>query len=89
MSYMEQAMQTQMDGAIALQNQICDEACEIYKEIHLTPRQLLQQRVELLEALKRYVADSCEHDAGGGDVVVATCESREIAISVIEKMESA
>lgn len=48
---------------------------------------LLQQRAELLKALKRYVADSCEHDVGGGDVVVSTCESREMAVSVIAKME--
>lgn len=58
MSYMEQAMQTQIDGAIALENQICDEACEVYKEVHLTPRQLLQQRADLLEALKKCRFDS-------------------------------
>lgn len=52
MSYMESAMQDQIDGSIALQNQICDDACDVYKKTHLMASDLLKQRAELLKALK-------------------------------------
>lgn len=52
MSYMESAMQDQIDGSIAFQNQICDDACDVYKKTHLMASDLLKQRAELLEALK-------------------------------------
>lgn len=52
MSYMESAMQDQIDGSIALQNQICDDACDVYKKTHLMASDLLKQHAELLEALK-------------------------------------
>lgn len=52
MSYMESAMQDQIDGSIALQNQVCDDACDVYKKTHLMASDLLKQRAELLEALK-------------------------------------
>jgi hypothetical protein len=37
----------------------------------------------LREVLEDYVNNSNEHDCGGGDVVVATCESREKAVKAI------
>lgn len=51
--------------------------------------QIVQQRAELLEALKKFVDESEEHDVGGADVVFATCESREAAIEAITKAEAA
>ena len=44
---------------------------------------------ELYEALKKFVADSREHDVGGGDVVITTCESRELAQAALAKVKPA
>lgn len=50
--------------------------------------ELAEQHAELLAALKCFVDDSAEHDVGGADLVVTTCESREVAIAAIAKAEA-
>lgn len=54
MSYMESKMQDQIEGGIALQNAICDDACDIYKKTGVMPLDMKMQRDELLAALKAY-----------------------------------
>lgn len=46
-------------------------------------RQLAEQRAELLEALKLFVAHADEIDLGGGDAVATTCESLQSARAAI------
>lgn len=50
MSYMESKMQDQIEGGIALQNSICDDACSIYKQTGIMPLDMKMQRDELLDA---------------------------------------
>jgi len=46
-------------------------------------RQLAEERAELLEALRIFVAHADEVDLGGGDAVVTTCESLQSARAAI------
>lgn len=57
MSYMESKMQEQIEGGIALQNAICDDACDIYKQTGIMPLDMKMQRDELLEALQWLVGN--------------------------------
>lgn len=59
-------------------NKTLDESIEGIEKLALL-------NAEMLAALEEYVNYSCEHDIGSGDVVVATCESREKAIKAIAK----
>lgn len=52
MSHMEQAMQDQIEGSIHLQNAICDDALEVYRQTHTMPIDMKMQRDELLETLQ-------------------------------------
>lgn len=64
MSYMESAMQDQIDGGIHLQNAICDDACDIYKQTGIMPLDMKMQRDELLEALQE-ILDSADSTSVG------------------------
>lgn len=59
------------------------EAFNTLDEIGLTPRQLAEQRAELLEALRLFVEHAEQVDVGGGDAVVTTCESLQSARTAI------
>ena len=54
-----------------------------YEGLQLTIRQLAEERAELLEALRIFVAHADEVDLGGGDAVVTTCESLQSARAAI------
>lgn len=84
MSYMESAMQDQIDGSIALQNQICDDACDVYKKTHLMASEILKQRAELLEALKELLDREWQDDEGDYTLEMARNKSRS-AIANAEK----
>lgn len=68
MSYMEAKMQDQIDGSIALQNTIFDDACDIFKETGIMPLDMKSQRDELLEALQECVSllEFLETEVRGG-----------------------
>lgn len=62
---------------------LTEEAALVQHETGLTPRQLAEQRAELLEALQLFVAHADEIDLGGGDAVATTCESLQSARTAI------
>lgn len=65
MSYMESKMQDQIEGGIALQNAICDDACDIFKETGIMPLDMKMQRDELQAQLllMKERNDALEKDA--------------------------
>lgn len=57
-------------------------------ELEATKQKLLAEQLhikELREALEYFVDHSYEHGVEGGDIVLATCESREIAVKALAK----
>lgn len=53
MEYMEAKMQDQYEASVQLESELCDEALQAWKEHRLTPRQLAEQRAELLVAARK------------------------------------
>lgn len=66
MSYMESKMQDQIEGGIALQNAICDDACNIYKQTGIMPLDMKMQRDELLECLRLLTEKGSKQETGLG-----------------------
>lgn len=51
------------------------------------PPEAVADKVDALAILREFVNDSQEHDVGGGDVVVTTCEVREKAVALLNRLQ--